>query len=67
MFEPHKVAYGHPKYKTTYRVKNWAEYEKSLRDRGDITVWFSQDAIEVWTPQKNGKRGGLVQPRKTEP
>ncbi len=58
MFEPHKVAYRHPKYKTAYRVKNWPEYEKSLRARGDITVWFSQDAIEAWTPQKNGKRGG---------
>ena len=58
MFEPHKVAYRHPKYKTAYRVKNWPEYEKSLRNRGDITVWFSQDAIDAWTPQKNGKRGG---------
>ncbi len=58
MFEPHKVAYRHPKYKTAYRVKNWPEYEKSLRARGDITVWFSQDAIEAWTPPQNGKRGG---------
>ena len=52
MFEPHKVAYRHPKYKTAYRVKNWPEYEKSLRNRGDITIWFSQDAIEAWTPRR---------------
>jgi hypothetical protein len=58
MYEPHKVAYRHPKYKTAYRVRNWPEYEKSLRDRGDITIWFSQEAIEAWTPKKNGKRGG---------
>jgi len=57
MFEPHKVAYRHPKYKTQYRVMNWPEYEKSLRARGDITIWLSQDAIEAWTPEKNGKRG----------
>jgi len=38
--------------------RNWPEYEKSLRARGDITIWLSQDAIEAWTPQKNGKRGG---------
>jgi hypothetical protein len=28
-----------------------------LRDRGDITLWISQDAIEVWTPPQTGKRG----------
>ena len=28
------------KYKTKYRVRNWAVYEESLRRRGDITVWF---------------------------
>lgn len=58
MFEPHKVAYRHPKYKTAYRVKNWPEYEKFLRNRSDITIWFSQHAVEAWTPRKNGKRGG---------
>ena len=58
MYEPHKRAYRHPKYKTSYRVKNWPEYEKSLRDRGDITIWLSEEAIDAWTPPKNGKRGG---------
>jgi len=58
MAEAHKRAYRHPKYKTSYRVKNWPEYEKSLRNRGDITVWLSRDAIDAWTPPKNGKRGG---------
>ncbi len=58
MAEAHKRAYRHPKYKTSYRLKNWPEYEKSLRNRGDITVWFSQEAIYTWTPPKNGKQGG---------
>ncbi len=56
--ETHKSAYRHPKYKTSYRVKNWPEYETSLRNRGDITVWLSRDAVDAWTPPKNGKRGG---------
>ncbi len=49
------------KYKTKYRVTNWPEYERGLKSRGDITVWFSQEAREAWTPPRNGRRGG--QPR----
>ena len=49
------------KYKTKYRVTDWQEYERGLRSRGDITVWFSEEAREAWTPTKNGRRGG--QPR----
>ena len=60
MPEAHKRAYRHPKYKTSYRIKNWSKYEKSLRNRGDITVWLSRDAIDAWTPPKNGKRGGQL-------
>ncbi len=33
----------HRKYKTKYRVTNWQEYERALRSRGDITVWFSDE------------------------
>jgi hypothetical protein len=57
MTEPHKRANRHPKYKTAYRLKNWSEYDKALRDRGDITLWISQDAIDAWTPPQAGKRG----------
>ena len=35
-----------PKYKTRYRVRNWAGYEESLGRRGDITVWFDADAVD---------------------
>ena len=49
------------KYKTKSRVTNWPEYERGLRSRGDITVWFSEEAREAWTPPKNGRSGG--QPR----
>jgi len=57
MTESHKRANRPPKYKTAYRVKNWREYDKSLRGRGDITLWISQDAIDAWTPPQTGKRG----------
>jgi hypothetical protein len=48
----------HPKYKTKYRVSNWAEYDRALVQRGDITLWFAPDAADSWTPRPSGKRGG---------
>jgi hypothetical protein len=34
----------HPKYKAKYRVGNWAEYDRALIQRGDITLWISEAA-----------------------
>jgi IS5 family transposase len=48
----------HPKYKTKYRVGNWAEYDRALAQRGDITLWISADATKTWKPAPSGKRGG---------
>lgn len=31
-----------------YRVTNWKQYNESLVRRGDITLWFSQDALASW-------------------
>jgi hypothetical protein len=45
----------------TYRVTNWAEYDKALVQRGDITLWISEDAVDAWAPKRSGKRGA---PRK---
>ncbi len=36
-----------PKYKTKYRVENWPAYEASLRQRGDVTVWFDEGAYDT--------------------
>jgi len=57
MPEPHKRANRPPKYKTAYHVQNWRAYDQSLRDRGDITLWISHDAIDAWTPPQTGTRG----------
>ena len=46
-------------YKTKYRIRNWREYERGLRSRGDVTIWLSEDAIAAWIPPKNGLRGGV--------
>ena len=47
----------HPKYKTKYRVTNWADYDKALVQRGNITLWISDDAIASWKPAPTGLRG----------
>jgi IS5 family transposase len=48
----------HPKYKTKYRVGNWAEYDPALVQRGDVTLWISTDATDAWKPAASGTRGG---------
>ena len=48
----------HPKYKTKYRVSNWAEYDRTLVQRGDITLWISTHAMDAWKPALSGRRGG---------
>ena len=46
------------KQKRTYKVTNWSAYNKSLVQRGDITIWFSDDALEHWEhPNKETKVG----------
>ncbi len=29
------------KYKAKYRIRNWREYERGLRSRGDVTIWLA--------------------------
>jgi IS5 family transposase len=47
-----------PKYKTRYRVTNWAAYDRALAQRGDVTVWLTPKAIARWKPAGVAKRGG---------
>ena len=41
-----------------HKVINWPAYEASLRQRGSLTVWFSDDAIAAWTAEPRTTRGG---------
>ncbi len=47
----------HPKYKTKYHVTNWADYDRALVKRCELTLWISEDAIKSWTPTRSGRRG----------
>ncbi len=44
--------------KACYRIENWPEYEAGLRQRGDLTVWLSEDAINSWREPPSGKPDG---------
>ncbi|MAG34286.1 MAG: hypothetical protein CL908_25690 [Deltaproteobacteria bacterium] len=48
----------HPNYKTKCRASNWAESDRALVQRSDITLWSSTDAADSWTPGLSGSRGG---------
>jgi len=37
--------------KRTYRIRNWSEYNKTLIQRGSITIWFD-DAATKWLAKK---------------
>ena len=41
-----------------HRVTNWAEYDAALRQRGSLTVWFTDEAIAAWHAEPRTTRGG---------
>src|SRR3954447_7367533 len=56
-FKPNQDRRHHiPKQKR--KVMNWREYDASLRQRGSLTVWFSDEAIEGWRAAPRTTRGG---------
>jgi IS5 family transposase len=37
------------KKKSTFRIRNWSEYNASLKQRGSLTIWVNSDATANWT------------------
>src|SRR6187549_1445911 len=40
------------------RVTNWSEYNEALRQRGSLTVWFTDEAIAAWKAPPRTTLGG---------
>ena len=40
------------------QVTNWPAYDASLRQRGSLTVWFTDEAIAAWAAEPRTTRGG---------
>src|SRR5512147_2449027 len=40
-----------PAKKATYRIRNWAEYNRALVRRGSLTIWVDQESLDAWDHQ----------------
>jgi DDE family transposase len=41
-----------------HKVTNWPAYDAGLRQRGSLTVWFTDEAIQAWAAEPRTTRGG---------
>ena len=57
MPSPANAARYHQFPKARYRVSNWGEYDRSLQERGSLTVWVTPEAIAAWQAPPTGQRG----------
>jgi hypothetical protein len=57
----HHATHRHRFPRAKYRVTNWSAYERGLRQRGSLTIWFSDDAVAAWRAETRTTPGG--QPR----
>ena len=39
-------------------MTNWSAYEAGLRQRGSLTIWFTEDAIAAWQAPRRTTPGG---------
>ena len=44
--------------KARYKVTNWRDYEAGLRQRGSLTIWFTEEAIAAWRAAPRTTPGG---------
>lgn len=57
---PHKFndARGHKITRQKYQITNWSAYNENLRQRGDLAVRMSDDALCLWSASRSTSRGG---------
>jgi hypothetical protein len=54
----HHAGHRHHIPNPRYRVTNWAQYDATLKRRGSLTVWFTDEAIAPWRPEPRTTPGG---------
>src|ERR671921_1117970 len=57
---PHKYNANHRHHisRARYKVTNWSAYEAGLRQRGSLTIWFSEEAVTAWRAAPRTTPGG---------
>lgn len=55
MWNPHNEK--HPS-RFRHRISNCSDYNRALINRGDFTLWVSEDVIEVWLEARETERKG---------
>jgi hypothetical protein len=51
---PHKLKdpIRHKFKKKSYNVRDWKAYDQGLQNRGNLTIWFAEDAINAWNASR---------------
>lgn len=52
------AARRHKFAKKRYRVTNWGAYNESLRRRGDLSIWITDEALGQWSAPRRLTPGG---------
>ena len=57
---PHKynAARRHRIPRNRHKVTNWKAYEAGLRQRGSLTIWFTEEAVAAWQAAPRTTPGG---------
>ena len=54
----HHAKHRHHIPKPRYRVTNGPDYDAARRQRGSLTVWFTEEAIAAWRAEPRTTPGG---------
>ena len=55
-----KINKNRDKPRETYKLRNWSDYNKSLKNRGKLTIWLSDDVKSSWLYEESQKPGGEI-------
>ena len=55
-----KINKNQDKLREKYKLTNWSAYNKSLKNRGKLRIWLSDDVKSSWLYTASQKPGGEI-------